>query len=540
MSFQIILLPQDDYWSWVRACREYVLEYGANLTSDRGTAARYMAPRQVVTYPVSEQLPGHVNLVDWFEEHHPGVRLDPIEAASPDALQEVLHSRIQADDRYGQRQRPFYLLWPTDYPVVTQKFGANPQIYTRFGMPGHEGIDFRALPHTNIYCAADGTVYRVHKNPDTHAYGIHIRVRHQHGYKTVYGHLAQALVQVGEEVEAGQVIGKADSTGASTAAHLHFTLKRDGASARKETKYPKDVVDPTQLMVWPESSGKKSLPRPAWSAGRCLIGVHGRVDGPLEEGDLRLIQRARLEAVKFRLSEPNQTIDRLRSLRPSMLFVARIQVDLSGKPVAPPSFVAAVLSDAERLYQKGVRYFEMPTAPNLQVEGWQRSWRDGAEYTDWFCAAVAELKERLPEAKLGFPGLSPGGSLSGWRADEWQFLEAADEAASAADWVGVICQWQDARGLHSLSGGLRYHLMRERYPDKLLFITECFNPASDVSADEKARQYRDFFRAVREEPGLGAAFVHPLAARRGFETVAWRSEPQNGETYARILADRDF
>lgn len=539
-DFQIILLPHQDYWSWVRACRNYVMEYGANLTADRGTAARYMAPRQVVTYPVSERIPEHEDLVEWFEENHQGVRLDPVPADTPEEFQEALGRRIEAEDRYGQRQQPFYLLWPTDYPVVTQKFGANPQIYTRFGMPGHEGIDIRALPNTNVYSCADGIVYRINTNPNSHAYGIHIRIRHKDGYKTVYGHLAQASVSVGEEVEAGQVIGKADSTGASSAAHLHLTLKRDGASARKETKYPKDVVDPTPLMVWPESGGKKSIPRPSWSAGRCLIGVHGRLAGTLNEGDLKLIQQARLEAVKLPLNEPNQTLDRLRSLRPSMLFVVRMDIDLTGDRITPNDFVRSVEQDAHRLYAKGVRYFELLSSPNLQIEGWNQSWRDGREFGDWFCAVVSQLRDELPEARFGFPGLSPGGPLSGWRADEWQFLEAAEGAATSADWLGVICQWQDEQSMRSLGGGLRFHLIRERFPDKLLFVTECNNPASDVSAEVKARQYRDYFRMLRQEQGVGAAFLHPLAAVHGFEGVALRSEPGDGATYASVLADRDF
>lgn len=540
MNFQIILLPRDDYWAWVRACRDYVMKYGVNLTGNRETAAGYMNPRQVVTFPKSDRLDQHGDLEAWFEEHHPGVRLDPIEADSPNEMGQALAIRIEAEDRYGQRLRPFYLLWPTDYPMVTQKFGANPQIYTRFGMPGHEGLDIRALPNTDVYCCADGIVYRVHTNPDTHPYGVHIRVRHKDGYRTVYGHLAEPFVNPGDEVQAGEVIGKADSTGASTAAHLHLTLKRDGATARKETRYPKDVVDPTPLMVWPDSAGKKSMPTPSWSAGRCLIGVHGRLGGALDEHDIGLIQRARLEAVKVPMTEPIRSLDRLRSLRPSMLFVARLSAELGGEAVSPEEFVELVRADAARMYEKGVHYFEVLSGPNLHVEGWNRSWRSGMEFAEWFCTVVEVLRKELPEARFGFPGLSPGEALSGWRANEWVFLEQAEEAVTAADWVGVICHWTDARELSSVEGGLRYIQLRERFPDKLIFITECSNPAPDVSADVKARQYRDYFRMLRDQQGLGAAFVHPLAAARGFEGVAWRSEPEDGQTYAQILADRNF
>lgn len=541
MDFQIILLPERNYWSWVRACRDYVMRYGANLTSDRGTAAQYMAPRQVISFPTSPRLRSEIgDLTAWFEEHHPGIRLDAIEAAGPDELREALRIRLKAEDRYGQRQRPFYLLWPTDYPVITQKFGANPQIYTRFGMPGHEGVDFRALPYTNIYSCAEGEVYRVHRHPDTHAYGIHVRIRHSMGYRTVYGHLAEARVSEGDPVEAGQVIGKADSTGASTAAHLHLTLKQDGATARKETKYPKDVIDPTPFLVWPESGGAKSLPSPSWSAGRCLIGVHGRVDGPLGEEDFGLIQRARVEAVKVDAKEPSTSIDRLRSLRPSMLLMARLAVDPVGENLAPREFITRLGEDAKRLYEKGVRYFELQPSPNLHLAGWNRGWRGGAEFAKWYVALLRLLREALPEAKFGFPGLSPGGPVSGWRDDDLQFLEAAEEAVATADWLGVHCHWTEGNGLSELQGGRRYVLYRERYPEKLLFVTEFNNPAPTVPVEEKASQYQEYFRMVREEPGLGAALLYPLAAEKGFEAVAWRTRERSGDTIAKVLGQRDY
>lgn len=540
MDFQIILLPENNYWSWVKACRPYVMAYGANLTSDRLTAANYMAPRQVISFPSSQRLASEVgDLKAWFEEHHTGIRLDPIEADVPSELEQALKVRLEAKDRYGQRQRPFYLLWPTDYAVITQPFGANPEIYTRFGMPGHEGIDFRALPYTEVYCCADGEVYRVHTNPQTHAYGIHVRVRHAMGYRTVYGHLAQAHVSVGEVVRAGQVIGRADSTGASTASHLHMTLKQDGATARKETTYPKDVIDPTPYMVWPESGGK-GLSQPDWAAGRCLIGFHGRVGGQLEEADFRLLAKAQVEAVKVDCREPSESIDRLRSLRPGLLLMARLGTDLSGDPVSPQEFVSRVAPDAERLYAKGLRYFEVLSAPNLHLEGWNRSWRNGGEFGRWYLKAIDRLQRLLPQAKFGFPGLTPGPSVSGWRQDPLSFLEAADEAAASADWIGAICVWTSEGGMRSFDGGRCYLHLRNRYPEKLIFITEFNNPAPNVDRQTKARQYREYFRMLRSEPAVGAAFLFPLSAREGYGAVAARNPDDSDEVVGRVLAERDF
>jgi hypothetical protein len=51
VTAQILLLPQADYWEWVRSSRDFVLRFGTNLTADPGDASRYMAPHQAVTFP---------------------------------------------------------------------------------------------------------------------------------------------------------------------------------------------------------------------------------------------------------------------------------------------------------------------------------------------------------------------------------------------------------------------------------------------------------------------------------------------------------
>ena len=129
-----------------------------------------------------------------------------------------------------------WLRWPSLAPdkKLTQAFGANPQNYARLGLPGHEGIDIRAPHATPIIAAADGEVVRVDFYADDKAkqpYGHSVRIRHRRAegeYGTIYAHLIDnsAKVKVGQWVTAGTVIGLADSTGNSSADHLHFGLKK--------------------------------------------------------------------------------------------------------------------------------------------------------------------------------------------------------------------------------------------------------------------------------------------------------------------------
>lgn len=144
----------------------------------------------------------------------------------------------------------FRLRWPSDYIYITQLFGANPAYYSQFWvegrrLPGHEGLDIRAYYGTNIYACAAGVVY---ESAYYGNYGQHIRIQHPEGFKTIYAHLRRSLVFVGQKVDAGQLIGFADSTGNSSGSHLHLSLKKDGATARGETNYPADFVNPISYM----------------------------------------------------------------------------------------------------------------------------------------------------------------------------------------------------------------------------------------------------------------------------------------------------
>lgn len=541
LDYQVLLLPKRDYWKWVRACSKYVVEFGANLTDDPATAIGYMAPGQVISFPAGEGLfPDHNDLESWLQEAGPGIRLDPIDAKSSKDMKSCLKKRVADDDRYGQKQRPFYLLWPTDYPVITQAFGANPQIYKRFGMPGHEGLDIRALTNTNVYACAAGTVYEVHTNPKDHPYGIHVRVRHKDGYRTVYGHLARSLVSVGQYLDAGQVLGKADSTGASTAAHLHLTLERDGATARKETKYPKDVLDPTPFMVWPDRSHKKSLPSLVWPAGRCLVGARCRAGDVLSEGDLEQIKAGGLEAVRVGSGQGVDNLEALRRIRPGILIVAGLDGDLSSEPVRADAFVASVADDLQRLSNAGVNYFQVTRLPNLQAEGWGRSWVSGRAFGEWFQTALSALRDIAPQARFGFPGLASGGDVVGWMGDAQRFLAEAEAAVGASDWVGVnfygalpIRGWEDA--LARLLGSYR-----SSFPNKLLFIDVEDAGGSGRQSPASPEAIVGVFRRLRNEANLGAAFCFELATGHGADNPEDGQEAGSSAAIAGALGRRAF
>ncbi len=137
-------------------------------------------------------------------------------------------------------------VWPTEFRSINQYFGTNPTYYGQFGLPGHEGLDIMAPMSSKIFAVAPGQVTRVRTNPNGHNYGIHVQVNHIEGYQTVYAHLKEAHVRVGQRVNAGHVVGLANNTGNSFGSHLHLTLKKQNAQYKD---WPHNIFDPTPFLL---------------------------------------------------------------------------------------------------------------------------------------------------------------------------------------------------------------------------------------------------------------------------------------------------
>lgn len=109
---------------------------------------------------------------------------------------------------------PLSFIWPAD-GYVSQGFSYY-----------HTGIDIPGPIGTPVTAAAHGIVSAVVK--ESYGYGWHIIVDHQQGYQTLYAHLSQMSVSVGQKVDQDQLIGLRGSTGRSTGSHLHFEVIKNG------------------------------------------------------------------------------------------------------------------------------------------------------------------------------------------------------------------------------------------------------------------------------------------------------------------------
>ena len=108
------------------------------------------------------------------------------------------------------------------------------------GIRMHSGTDFAASTGTPIYATADGVVSFA--NWDA-GYGRAIRIQHDFGIETLYGHLSQIRVSPGQKVSRGERIGDMGSSGRSTGTHLHYEVHLGGQPVNPMTfiRAAKDV-----------------------------------------------------------------------------------------------------------------------------------------------------------------------------------------------------------------------------------------------------------------------------------------------------------
>ena len=104
---------------------------------------------------------------------------------------------------------------------------------------GHRGVDITAAYGTPIYAADAGTVIAAqwHNHP-TASWGYYVEIDHGNGYKTLYAHMSSFVVQAGQTVAKGQLIGYVGATGFATGNHCHFEMYYNNALISARNVFP--------------------------------------------------------------------------------------------------------------------------------------------------------------------------------------------------------------------------------------------------------------------------------------------------------------
>jgi len=141
-------------------------------------------------------------------------RMDSIESVP--AIQPIsVHDLKYISSKYGYRDHPKLHRWIK-----------------------HTGIDFAAKQGTPIYATGDGVVEQ--QKTSMRNYGKMVMINHGFGYETRYAHMSKKLVQPGDRIKRGQLIGYVGHTGRVTGDHLHYEVLVNGHSVNPKAFYIKD------------------------------------------------------------------------------------------------------------------------------------------------------------------------------------------------------------------------------------------------------------------------------------------------------------
>jgi hypothetical protein len=284
---------------------------------------------------------------------------------------------------------------------------------------------------------------------------------------------------------------------------------------------------------------KPIAPTSAVPWGKCLAGLGMADQRPFTLGDLDVIRKSKIEAFKIiTLGDADETktlVSELKKINPNMLIVARLFFSThEGNKFTADQFIDFCRVGLNAAYDAGVEYFEVHNEPNLPDEGFDQgkggNWKNGAEFGTWLTQVLNKLRGsmRYPKAKWGYPGLSP---QFGNTFDSETFLNGSTNAVALCDWIAVHCYWQTVNGpIFPMTGsndGMYWKHFRDKFPNKLLMVTEFSNnrnqpdgvptPTTDV---DKGNQYAQYYRSLRHENNLGAAFAFALS---------WQDQDKNGE-----------
>lgn len=137
---------------------------------------------------------------------------------------EEIENFINSKIKNYNKKKTFY---PTVSHRISSLYGAR-KSPTAGASSFHKGVDISGDYGDNVYAYKYGTV--ISSGYNSGGYGNMILIKHEDGSSTRYAHLSSVLVQLGEVVSGGQIIGKVGSTGISTGNHLHFEMLINGSN----------------------------------------------------------------------------------------------------------------------------------------------------------------------------------------------------------------------------------------------------------------------------------------------------------------------
>ncbi|MDR1643748.1 MAG: peptidoglycan DD-metalloendopeptidase family protein [Clostridiales bacterium] len=150
---------------------------------------------------------------------------------------ENLESRVEAETAtyeslllQVEQLKPYLEKHPSIWPAqgrISSGFGMRQNPLGGDGNEFHGGVDIAAETGSTVAAAGGGIVKF---SGDGGSFGLLVIIDHGMSIETYYGHNSKLLVNAGDTVERGQAIALSGSTGRSTAPHIHYEVRVNGAA----------------------------------------------------------------------------------------------------------------------------------------------------------------------------------------------------------------------------------------------------------------------------------------------------------------------
>lgn len=129
-------------------------------------------------------------------------------------------------DETGKSAKKFLVRKPVNNAIMRSGFGGRRHPILGY-VKMHTGVDWATPYGTPIFASGNGVVEIAGWEG---GYGKFVKLKHNNGYETAYGHMSAFAkgLEPGKRVRQGQVIGFVGSTGASTGAHVHYEILVNG------------------------------------------------------------------------------------------------------------------------------------------------------------------------------------------------------------------------------------------------------------------------------------------------------------------------
>jgi len=129
-------------------------------------------------------------------------------------------------DESGKSAKKFLVRKPVNNAIMRSGFGSRRHPILGY-VKMHTGVDWATSYGTPIFASGNGVVESAGWEG---GYGKYVKIKHNNGYETAYGHMSAFAkgLEVGKRVRQGQVIGFVGSTGQSTGAHVHYEILVNG------------------------------------------------------------------------------------------------------------------------------------------------------------------------------------------------------------------------------------------------------------------------------------------------------------------------